>query len=442
VAERLPGDSFLDRLHENVLLLPVVVILVVAGLLVHGFLQRDGAHEAEESDLSSAPAPISTPFRPDLEKVPLSYFSDYWLQLGEESHELLVSLGEAEVTAVRVAPGYALGSLAAADAVIAAPGDAPEGELVAANGRLGLALFRLVEELGSAPGPVAQSLHAGAWLAAVTSDPQRGLQVTPGHLVSAPPPGAQRLDVAIDFPPSLEVAAVVDLDGRLAGVALHGPSGVQVLSTEAARAIVHGLAANPSCRAVDVAPLDDTAAAALRLKDGVLVEAVVDTAFASPPDLRPGDVLLQLDSTRLTDPDVFAETWDSLEPGSRARFLIARGGRRVVHRIELPGRDCRPAGSTPRSLPRIGAVVAWSFEADPRRDTSAGFRVLNVPSESPAGAAGLERDDILVAVDGERLHWPEARALLEDDWGRGQSPVFTVRRGHMVQLMVIQEAEE
>ena len=60
----------------------------------------------------------------------------------------------------------------------------------------------------------------------MTSDPQRGLQVTPGHLVSAPPPGAQRLDVAIDFPPSLEVAAElrvhVLVEERLAGDQLVG----------------------------------------------------------------------------------------------------------------------------------------------------------------------------------------------------------------------------
>jgi hypothetical protein len=417
------------------------VSLVVAGLLVHGFLKREDGPETAESGLTGAPTPAPTPFRPELEKVPLSYFSDYWLQLGEQSHDFLISIGEAQLNAVRVSPGYALGSLAAADAATAAPGDDPEGELVAVNGKLGLALFRLADRLGSTPRPVAQSLHAGAWLAAVTSDPDRGLQVTPGHLVSAPPAGTERLDVAIDFPPSLDVAAVVDLDSHLAGVALRRPSGVQVLSTEAVRAIVQGLAANPSCRAVDVAPLPDTVAAALRLNDGVVVESVTDTSFASPPDLHPGDVLLQLGSTRLTSPDTFAETWDSLEPGSRARFLIARGGQRVVRRIELPGRDCRPAGSTPRELPLLGAVVQWTFGGAARPETEVGFRVLSVPAESPAEAAGLERGDLLVAVDGQALAWPNAQRLLDDDWGRGHTPVFAVRRGRSARLTAIPEEE-
>jgi S1-C subfamily serine protease len=443
VTARPPGGSFPDKLHHNVLLLPTVLILVVAGLLVHGFLQRDEyTTQAQESELAPAPSPTATPFRPELEKVPLSYFSDYWLQLGERSHDLLLTLGEAQVTAVRVTRGYALGSLAAADAVTAAPGHAPEGELVAANGKLGLALFRVADELGAPPRPVADSLHAGAWLMAVTSDPDQGLQVTPGHLVSAPPPEAQRLDVAIDFAPALDAAAVVDLDGRLAGVALRGPSGVQVLSTEAARAIIEGLAARPSCRAVDVAPLSEDVAAALRVMDGVVVETVASEAFVSPPDLRPGDVLLQLGAIRLPDPSVFAQTWDSLEPGSRARFLIARGGRRVVRRIELPGRDCRPAGSTPRELPLLGSVVQWSMGGEEGRDTETGFRVLNVPSASPAAAAGLQRDDLLVAVDGEALAWPDARSLLDDDWGRGQTPVFTVRRGNTARLTVVQGEDE
>ena len=38
----------------------------------------------------------------------------------------LVSLGEAQLPGVRVSRGYALGSLAAADAVTVAPGEAPE----------------------------------------------------------------------------------------------------------------------------------------------------------------------------------------------------------------------------------------------------------------------------------------------------------------------------
>ena len=86
------------------------------------------------------------------------------------------------------------------------------------------------------------------------------------------------------------------------------------------------------------------------MQGGVLVERLLTEAFASPPDLVPGDVVLQVGASRISTPEEFAEAWDSQEPGSRVRFLLARGSRRIVRRAELPGRDCRPDGATPREL--------------------------------------------------------------------------------------------
>jgi hypothetical protein len=424
-------------------MLPIGVTLVVIAILAQGFFLREAPTDPDDPQPTAVPAPTSIPFRPDLEKIPLSYISDYWLQLGERSHHFLISLGEAQLPGVRVSPGYAISTLAAADALSVAPGESPEGELIAVNGKLGLSLLRLAGDVGSQPFPTAASLHAGAWLGAVTADVDRGLQVIPGHLVSSPPPGAQHLDVAMAFPPSLDIAAVVDLDSRLAGLALRGRNGVQVLTTEAARAVVQGLATSPSCRAVDVVPLPDPVRESLRLKGGVAVEAVTTEAFATPPDLKPGDILLQLGQTRLSTPEEFAEAWDSQEPGSRARFLIARGSRRIVRRTEVPGRDCRPDSATPRELPLLGAVVKWSPATDVSGASSAepGFRLLHVPVESRAAAAELATGDVLTALDGNPLAWPEARRLLEP-WTSRHDPVLTIRRGRAAHLTVLPEPED
>ncbi len=437
MAVRLPGSSLVRKLHERGLLLPIVVGLVVVGILAQGFLQRSPEPDPEEpaNDGVAALAPTPTPFRPDLEKVPLTYISDYWLQLGESAHDLLVTFGEAQLTGVRVSQGYALASVEAADMVRAAPSEAPEGQLVAVDGRRGLALFRLAGDVGAPPRPPTGSAHAGAWIAAVTMDPESGLRVAPGHLVSAPSRVDPWLDVALEFPSSFDVAAVVDLDSHLVGVALRRPDGVRVLSAETVGEMIDELASSPSCRAVDVAPIPDDVRAALRLKEGVVVGSVVEAAFASPPDLLPGDVLLQLAGEHLSSPEDFAGAWDSQEPGSQVRFLVSRGSRRLVRRTEMPGRDCRPDGQTPRELPRLGAVVQWARPpggGDP--DAPAGFRILHVPAGSAAGEAGLETGDVVVAVDGASLAWPEARKLLEPDWSRGQVPVLTVRRGGGVRL--------
>jgi urease beta subunit len=419
----------------------MLVSLVVLAILGQGFLHRDPNGDPDEPAPTAAPAPTSAPFRPELDKIPLTYFSDYWLQLGERAHHLLLSIGEARVTTVRVSRGYAIGSIAAADAVRVAPGDAPEGQLVAVDGRAEVALFRLAADVGNDPLPTAGVLHAGAWLAAVTMDEQRGLQVTPGHLASTPASGAPLLDVAIPFPDSLEVAAVVDLDARLAGVALRSRRGVQVISVEAAGRLVSRLASSPACRAVDVAPLPDAVREALRLKNGVVVERVWREAFATPPDLQPGDVILQVGTEYVATPEEFARAWDSQEPGGRARFLVSRGGRRLVRRTEMPGPDCRPDGATPRELPLLGAAVQWSPGEDLPGREAPGFRLLLVPPDSRASRAELEAGDVLVAVDGEPLSWPDARRLLEP-WSSRHVPVLTVRRGDAARLAVLPEDQE
>lgn len=430
----------IKSLRERGLLLPIVVTILIAIVLAHGYLTRDTATDPSATPPEAGPAPTATPYRPDLEKIPLTYFSDYWLQLGERSHHLLVSLGEAQLPGVRVSPGYAISTLAAADAVTAAAGETPEGQLVAVNGKLNLALFRLAEDVGSERLPTADSLRAGSWLGAVTTDVDRGIRVAPGHLVSTPLPGAQQLEVAIPFPPSFDVAAVVDLDSRLAGVALRGPRGVQVLTAEAAHAVVQGLASSPSCRAVDVVPLPNAVREALRLTGGVVVESVTAEAFATPPDLRPGDILLQLGQTRIGSPEEFSEAWDGQEPGRQARLLISRGSRRIVRRAEVPGRDCRPDSATPRELPLLGAVVQWAPGEDDSAGPSAGFRLLHVPAESRAAAAELAPEDLLVTVDGNPLVWPESRRLLEP-WTSQHEPVLGIRRGRAVHLVVLPEPD-
>ena len=436
MAARLPLSSSIRRLHERGLVVPSLVVLVVVALLVQGFLARGNGDAPEEPIPAAVSAPTTSPFRPDLEKIPLTYFSDYWLQLGERTHQLLVSLGEAQMTGVRVSPGYALGSIAAADAVTVAPGEEPEGQLVAVDGWEGVALFRLAADVGADPLPVASSLHAGAWLGAVTMDEERGLQVRPGYLASAPLPGAPLLDVAIRFPNDLDVAAVVDLDARLAGVALGSPHGVRVITAEAAGSLVDRLATSPACRAIDVAPLPDRVREVLRLQGGVVVERLFTEAFTAPPDLVPGDVILQVGSSRISTPEEFAEAWDSQEPGSRVRFLLARGGQRIVRRTELPGRDCRPDGATPRELPLLGAVVQWSAEG-----AVPGYRLLHLPIGSRASGAGIEAGDVLVALDGKPLSWPDARRLLQP-WKSRHEPVLTLRREGVTRLTVLPKDRE
>ncbi len=94
---RLPG---INRLHERQWLFPVLVVVVVAGVLVQGALQRTATAQREPplpdtEPATTLPTPVVTrpALRGDLEKTPLTYFSDYWAQLGEEARDHIVLVG-------------------------------------------------------------------------------------------------------------------------------------------------------------------------------------------------------------------------------------------------------------------------------------------------------------------------------------------------------------
>jgi hypothetical protein len=432
-----PRPSFIKRLHARGLLLPILLVIVASGLLVQGALSRGpGASARPDWAPTPTPSPSATPFRPELEKIPLSYFSDYWLQLAARAQRGLVTLGPAGVPGVRVRTGLALTTIAGAD-VVAAEGTTPEeGRLVAADAHEGLALFALGGEAQGDPLPVAEGLHAGNWLAAVTLDPERGLQIVPGHLVSET--SDEDLDVSMQFPPSLAMAVVVDLDGRLAGVAARRRGRIRVLSAAAARALANRLAAGPVCRGLQVAPLSRAVRSALRLQAGVVVTTVWPEAFPAPPNLRPGDVLLRWSRKEVGSPDAFAAVYDDLAPGASATFVLSRGGQRISGQVEMPGRDGRPSGMTPREIPGLGAIGQWLPPGAAGGGGASGVRLFKVPEGSAAARARLEEGDLIVAVDSRPLGWPEARRFLAAAPG-GDGAVLTILRHGEVRLARLPE---
>jgi len=428
-------SSLVRNVGARGLWLPIVLVVAVATILVEGALHRSEPPAVTEAP-EPAPSPTATPFRPELEKVPLMYFSDYWLQLAHRAQGGLLALGRAGVPAVRIRPGYALTTIDNGDLVAAEGPEVGEGQVVSADARVGVALVRLSPEARAEPLPAATSLHAGTLLAVVSLDPERGLQVTPGTLSSTPSDTGGDLDVVFPYPSSMQIGAIVDLDGLLAGVAVRTPDGVRPLSLRGTGALSDRLTAAPVCRGLEVSALDGAARSALRLEGGVLVERVWASAFLVPPDLRPGDILLRWNKAAIKAPEDFAAAYDAASPGSRARFELRRGPRALSGQVEMPSRDGRPLATVPRELDWLGATARWTREGSP---AGAGLLVLHVVEGGRAQRAGIAVGDVVTAVGGRPLAWPAARALL----GPTPTPapsVLLVRRGNALRVAVLPRA--
>ena len=239
---QLPGAR---HLHERQLLFPALVLIVVAGVLIHGALDRERAARAERGNAEGAegqsvdaePRDAGPPLRArprarlslrgDLEKTPLTYFSDYWAQLAAEMGAHLLELGAPGQSGLVIEPGLAVTSVEVADAL----------EAVAARARLAAAASETTEtaengdgdtdtdtgtdawtmvssgvravdrtaglalvEVDAALPPFVEgnplALPSGSYVGAVTLDVSGAPSITPGYLVSASSDG----DLVISTP--------------------------------------------------------------------------------------------------------------------------------------------------------------------------------------------------------------------------------------------------
>lgn len=428
-------------LYRRSLLFPVIVLLAVAVILLEGALHRGAAHrDSNEAEFTppSEPAVSLPALRPDIDKAPLSYASDFWSQLGERARERLMLAGPERATGVTIAPGYALTSLRVVrdlreqERIRAAMGQAPgnaatdsgTGEesppsssggaekdrietvrLVGVDLDLGLALVAMDQPYPSRPFPLAEGgLRPGAWIAAVSLTPGGTVEVIPGHLAANPIrdanlPSARRLEAAIPLPETMEISAVIDLDGNLLGVAVLTEKGPQVYSLDAVLASVDRLRAGRPCRAVTVAALGETAARLLKLDHGVLVAKVRDESFAGEPPLRPGDILLLWKGERVFSAEHFEVLYDAARPGQLIPFTVTRANRRLNGRLNMPDANCLAVAPPPTAVASLGLYLDWIESGE----NAPFWKVAAVAENSPAAESGIAAGDRILAINSQPL---------------------------------------
>jgi S1-C subfamily serine protease len=423
-------------------------------VLAQGVLARraEAPTPAPSPRETNSPSEFLPNLRPGLEKAPLEYQSDYWRQLGEQARRGLVSLGPDGIPAVVVAPGTGVTSLEAADTLArdaASPGSS--FRVIGRDLEARLAVVRLDEALGGTPLSLStlESLHPGALVATVSLSPGRGLQIAPAHLVAVsldddsaasaagpPPPRSTTLVLSV-VPRTFTVGAVVDLDGRLIGVAVAtGDGGTSVLSAAATAAVVEAAGRGEPCRPVEVAGLDPGVA---RLLDapGLLVERVDEDSFAGKPPLRPGDVLVDWDGKAPVTAKGFEDLYAAKAPGSTVSVTVLRGRDRLKTAVRLPASDCRAPSPEPVGIESLGLTLRFEPATAGRRGV---WRVGAVVAGSESARAGLARGDRVLEIDREALAGSEDRPRIAALTRRSRPTLLTLKRGDRVLLLALPSA--
>jgi hypothetical protein len=429
-------------LHSRGLLIPLLIVAGVGVVLLEGLLHRAPKAPPAAPEEVGPPPPPEVLRRPDLERAPLEYHSEYWRQLGERVRPGLALVGPHRAPAVLVSGGFALAPVSAVEPP--RPGESESEPLrafqpVAVDPDSGLSLFG-VDALEAAPALApaeAASTYAGQLIAAVSLLPDGRLRVVPGFLASAVSREEDVLDVAIAFPVPVGMAAVVDLNAALLGVAMDGAHGAEVLSAEAAARAAQRLLQSPRCDAIEVGALSDAVRRRLGGEGGVLVQRVRDRAFASPPPLRAGDVVRRWNNQEVDSPAALQGLFDATKPGTTVRAQVLRSQRRVVVSFAMPG-SCLPRRPPLVEVPQLGLSLERAGGEAGGRPTV--WRVVGVDADRPASAAGFEPGDRLLAIDGVSVDGDEGPQLAERLRAARGSGLVAVRRGHRLQYLALAAA--
>lgn len=178
---------------------------------------------------------------------------------------------------------------------------------------------------------------------------------------------------------------------------------------------------------------------------GAEVNKVIDSSAAFKAGLKTGDIITKVDETPISDPEALARTIRSHHPGDvvTVRYLRGTGEQTTKVTMEKPKEAAfnNMVFGPEQALkfkqfamlarrPRLGAGIQDT------EDTS-GVKVTQVEPESPAAKAGLQKDDVITAIDGKKVtNVDDARDIINDNDDKYNYPVTVNRGGRSMTLQV------
>lgn len=163
---------------------------------------------------------------------------------------------------------------------------------------------------------------------------------------------------------------------------------------------------------------------------GAVVEDVAPDSPAAKAGLRRGDLIVSFNKNKVRTAAQLIPMLMSTEPGQSAKVVITRDGWRKAYELTLGDLPEGAAKREPRRrAPKLPPARESGFLGVYLRQGEAGEPIIDgVSSGSPAARAGLAKNDIVLAVNGNLVSDPAGMIAYVSRAGVGDSVEFTVRR--------------
>lgn len=309
-----------------------------------------------------------------------------------------------------------------------------QAELVGTDSRTDLAVlkikdgdrkFHYVEFATSDP-------RVGDWVLAVGNPFGLGGTVTAGIIsahnrdIGSSPYDYLQIDAAVNRGNSGGPA--FNLQGQVVGVntAIYSPSGGNVgiafavpakLAKEVAQQIIEKGSVSRGWLGVTIQSVTDDIAASVGLDDphGAMVTQLAENGPAANTDLKPGDVIVEVNGAKVEDSRDLARKIAAIAPKSTVTLTVVRDGERRSVKVTLgtfpSGKELAELQSQERSSPTATSetVEDLGLKLAPATQMGVGEQgvvITDVNPDSEAAEKGLKAGDVILEVAGQTVSQP------------------------------------
>ncbi|WP_245891955.1 MULTISPECIES: DegQ family serine endoprotease [Devosia] len=321
-----------------------------------------------------------------------------------------------------------------------------EAELVGSDQATDIALLRVeAENLVAIKIGDSDRLKVGDYVLAIGNPFGLGQTVTSGIISALGRTGINsegyedfiQTDASIN--PGNSGGALITLDGRLAGgnTAIFSPAGGNVgigfaVPSNMAVAVMTQLAEHGEVRrgriGVGIQDLTPDLAEAFNLGDlrGAVIANVEPGSLAEQADLQVGDVVIAVDDRPVLSSTDLRNRIGLTPVGEKVTLRLLRDNEALEITVTIAAENT--AAASLAGTPFDGAVLRPA-------GGNGGVLVESVASGSPAARAGLQADDVIVAVNRRRVASPEDLRQLTGD-GRRTLALEVIRGGSALLLVL------